>query len=664
MMSWLRNSPIRRKLMLFTLATSGATLALALIALFFWQLRQARREAARDLGTVAEVAADNAAGPLAFRDRDAALVTLKAMRSEADIVTARLLDDKGAEFASVTFRGHEAHRITSHDAVAIDGFWVFVTQPVVYRGERLGAIQLAADVSGTLWRFSVTAGLSLVVVLALALLASHLIAARLQQGITGPLMTLAETAQTIARHKDYTLRAPGQGTDEIGRVTSAFNEMLAEVDRRDAALRAAQLRLAEQVKQLQHEIAERQRAQDARLAMERKLEEAQRLESLGVLAGGIAHDFNNILTGILASASLARLDARSGIQIEPNLARIEKNARRAAELCQQMLAYAGKGQWHGWTAVDMNALVRDTLELVHVSVPKDAELQLELAPELPGVHGDASRLRQVLMNLVLNAAEALAQPPRHLGIRTRQVRLDTVGLARLAHAADTKPGNYVVVEVADTGVGMSADTVRRIFEPFYTTKFAGRGLGLSAVLGIVRSHHGALNVISAPGRGTTFEVYLPISAGTLPNPAPAKAAMAPAVVGPPGATPVRRGTVLVVDDEKDVRDLAAMALRKSGFLVQTADTGAAAVALFEREPAAFDAVVLDLTMPQMDGLRTLERLRTIRPDVRAVLMSGFDLTHAREQATAIPDLYLPKPFGVPEIVDCVQRLVAPAGGAT
>jgi signal transduction histidine kinase/ActR/RegA family two-component response regulator len=591
---------------------------------------------------------------LAFRDRDAALATLAAMRSETDVVSARLFDDKNVEFANVTFRGEVRPRVSSTGAVTIRGLTVYVKQPVLYRGERLGTLELVGDISATMWRFAATAGLSSLVVLVAALLVAHLIAARLQRGITEPLTVLAETAQTIARNKDYTVRAPGNSTDEIGRVTAAFNEMLSEVEARDVALRDAHQRMAEQVDQLRHEMTERQRAEEARLELERKLEEAQRLESLGVLAGGIAHDFNNILTGILASASLARLDTN---QIEPNLERIEKNARRAAELCQQMLAYAGKGQLHGWSAVDLNALVRDTLELLHVSVPKDAVLDLDLAPNLAPVYGDASRLRQVLMNLVLNAAEALSAPPRRLRISTRDVRLAASSLAQLAHAGDAKPGDYIAVDVADSGVGMSPETLRRIFEPFYTTKFAGRGLGLSAVLGIVRSHSGALDVSSTPGRGTRFVVYFPRS--TLPLPPAGTAGTRPTAARAP--LPTRR-SVLVVDDEVDVLELAAVSLQKHGFVVHTAENGAEAVAMFERQPGAFDGVLLDLTMPQMDGLRTLERLRALRPTIKAVLMSGYDPAEAHQRAAgAKPDLFLPKPFSVTEVVDCVQKLLSEDG---
>jgi two-component system, cell cycle sensor histidine kinase and response regulator CckA len=242
-----------------------------------------------------------------------------------------------------------------------------------------------------------------------------------------------------------------------------------------------------------------------------------------------------------------------------------------------------------------------------------------------------------------------------LQISTRLVVLEASALAQLAHAGEAKPGDYVVVDVADSGVGMSAETLRRIFEPFYTTKFAGRGLGLSAVLGIVRSHSGALDVSSTPGRGTRFVAYFPAS--TLPMPDRAADATARGAANMRPALPNRR-SVLVVDDEVDVLELAAVSLRKHGFVVHTAENGAQAVAMFERQPGAFDGVLLDLTMPQMDGLRTLERLRALRPNVKAALMSGYDPTEANQRAPgAKPDLFLPKPFSVTEVVDCVQRLL-------
>lgn len=419
-----------------------------------------------------------------------------------------------------------------------------------------------------------------------------------------------------------------------------------ELEQRVAA-RTADLQSA--LDRLRTETAERRRLDDERRTIERKLEETQRLEGLGVLAGGVAHDFNNILTGILVSASLAGMDAPRGSEIEGHLRRIEENSRRAAGLCEQLLAYAGKGQVKVG-AVDLNALVRDTLELLHASIPKDAEFAVELAPELPAVKGDAARLRQVFTNLVLNAAEALDAAPRKIRLASGHCQLDQAAIERIAHPSNMAAGDYVFIEVMDTGAGMTPETIRRIFEPFYTTKFTGRGLGLCAALGIVRHHGGALDVTSERGRGSTFRVYLPACQHAPANHA---AAVSPEKKRQGG------GTVLVVDDEVSVRFAAATALKRQGFVVVTAGDGEEAVALAEGSAQPFAGILLDVTMPRMDGTTALTELRKRQPRVPVVLMSGLDPGGvARQVATLGGVTVLPKPFTVDELTQCVmQRFV-------
>ena len=362
------------------------------------------------------------------------------------------------------------------------------------------------------------------------------------------------------------------------------------------------------------DITARKQAEEERQRVERKLQEAQKLESLGVLAGGIAHDFNNLLTGVLGNASLVRMDLPESSPLHPCLGQIEEAAQRAADLCKQMLAYAGKGRFV-IQQVDLSTLVRETTHLLESSIAKGAVLQFHLADDLPAVSADATQLRQIVMNLVLNASEAIGTRSGTIRITTGLVQANRADLAGTLAAPDLPEGDYVFLEVGDNGRGMTPETRAKIFDPFFTTKFTGRGLGLAAVLGIVRGHKGSLKVTSDPDQGTTFRILLP-RAG-----APTKAPSAP-----DSATGLWRGTgtVLVVDDEAAVRITAGRMLETMGFRVLLAENGLEAVECFREEGANIRAVLLDLTMPHLDGEGTFRELRRMRPDVRVLLMSGFN----------------------------------------
>lgn len=419
----------------------------------------------------------------------------------------------------------------------------------------------------------------------------------------------------------------------------------AQVEALEAGVAARTAELKAALVKLKHESAERERFEEERRMIERKLEETQRLEGLGMLAGGVAHDFNNILTGILASASLAGMDVPPGTEVSQHLKRIEENSLRAAGLCQQLLVYAGKGQVSA-SALDLNVLLNETLQLLHASVPKDAELTLDLAATLPAIAGDAARLRQVFMNLVLNAAEALNGGERKIRLSTATASLNDAALEKTAFRGEAKAGEFVTVEVADTGSGMTPDTLNRIFEPFFTTKFTGRGLGLCAVLGIVRGHGGAMHVDSEYGRGTTFRVYLPVA--TVPG--------AILVEKAAPAAPKGKGRVLVVDDEDAVRLVAAAAIKRQGFEAMVACDGTEAVELMERDTNVLAGVLLDMTMPKMDGLTTLVALRKIQPKLPVVLMSGHDQGDVARKLEGHADvMLLQKPFTVDELQRCATE---------
>ncbi|MBI2950308.1 MAG: CHASE domain-containing protein [Verrucomicrobia bacterium] len=395
------------------------------------------------------------------------------------------------------------------------------------------------------------------------------------------------------------------------------------------------------------DITERKLAEQERQRLNRKLQEAAKLESLGVMAGGVAHDFNNLLTGILCHASLAKLDLPADSPLQEGLTEIETASLRAAELCKQMLAYSGKGQLLV-QALDLSAVVQDSLNLLRLSISKKVSLELSLASGLPPVEADATQIRQVIMNLVINASEAIGENTGAIRVSTSVMRASREYLAGTILSPEIPEGDYVFLEVVDTGCGMSAETISKIFDPFFTTKFTGRGLGLAAVLGIVRGHSGALQVTSQLGRGSAFRLLLPVAAATALNRAPSEAEIH--LCEWRGS-----GTVLVVDDEEPVRRVAAQSLRRLGFDPVLAKDGREALQIFQRDPDHFVAVLLDLTMPQLDGSQTFQALKLIRPGVRVVLMSGFDQQEAitRFAGKGLAG-FLQKPFQVHTLRERMQ----------
>ncbi len=354
-----------------------------------------------------------------------------------------------------------------------------------------------------------------------------------------------------------------------------------------------------------------------------KMEHSQRLESLGVLAGGIAHDFNNLLTAIMGNAALAQAQVDKQSPIGSMLSNIENASEKAAQLCRQMLAYSGKGRFvvrH----VNLNEMVQDMISLLEVSIHKSTILKLELSKQaLPPVLADEAQLQQVVMNLVINASEAMEERSGMVRIRTGVSLLDAKALADMG-GTDCQPGHYVWLQVADNGCGMDEATQQKLFDPFFTTKFTGRGLGMSATLGIVRGHHGLIQVRSQPGKGTTFDVFFPV--------AESAEVVLPAEAHEQDDEHWRgEGTILVIDDEETIRTTASMMLQRMGFSTLLASDGERGVQLFREHQQEIRAVLLDMTMPGLSGRETLSQLRTIAPDVIVILSSGYSEQEAASQ---------------------------------
>ena len=403
------------------------------------------------------------------------------------------------------------------------------------------------------------------------------------------------------------------------------------------------------------DITERKRAEEALLSLERQVQQAQKMESLGVLAGGIAHDFNNILMAVQGHAELALDGIPPTSPARRNLTEITTAVRRAADLCRQMLAYAGKSSF-ALERVGLRELVEEMADLLKTTISKKAILTLNLEKGLPPIQADPSQIRQIVMNLIINASEAIGDRSGVITVSVGATRCDKEYLEETGLNDDISPGLYVHLEVTDTGSGMDAETQARIFEPFFTTKFTGRGLGLAAVLGIIRAYKGALKVCSEPGKGTTFKVLFP----ALTDGGDAARSPAPS----PLADWRGKGTILLVDDEESLLALGTRILEYLGFTVLTAADGQQAVNLYRERGKEIDLVLMDLTMPHMDGAEAFGELRRLNPEVRVVLASGYsheDVTSRFEGKRL--DGVLQKPYTLAKLRELLSGLLAerPAG---
>ncbi|HWC00507.1 MAG TPA: response regulator [Bryobacteraceae bacterium] len=362
---------------------------------------------------------------------------------------------------------------------------------------------------------------------------------------------------------------------------------------------------------------------------------SQRLESLGLLAGGVAHDFNNLLTGILGNASLA-LELLPDVEaVRPLLEDVIAAAYRAAGLTRQVLAYSGKGKLL-IEPFGLSTAVAETCRTLGAGLPKSVDVRLDLAEELPLMLGEVSQIHQIVMNLVLNAAESLGERAGVVMVRTRQERIEKSVPGAGPVPTELPPGEYLVLEVEDEGSGMDAETQTHIFDPSFSTKNAGRGLGLVAVANSISRYSGAIQVHSEPGRGSIFRVLFPRSAAS---------AARSGTEAPEPAVVQLSGTVLVVDDEESVRRVAKLALTRLGCSVLVAADGVEAIEVFRQSGPEISLILLDMTMPRLSGAETLHRLREIRADVPVVISSGYgEIEAARRLPLDSVAGFLQKPY--------------------
>jgi signal transduction histidine kinase len=618
----------RKVQLLLTTAVAGALIVSA-VALFVFQVSETRQLLAANLTSLARATASNCSAAVVFGNAADARETMNALTVSPSVRSALLTTADGSPVATYTAAGTPTEP-------APDAALETLTAPVLAKGETVGYLKLSVDYSADLRRLTRRYAVAVFVVTLLAALLALAIAKKIPGRFSLPLRRLAALADQLVDRKDYALRAP-EATEhgEVAAFTRAFNQMLDRVQSQDRALDAAHALLQRQVEQLTYEVGERHRMERERIELERKVLAAQKLESLGVLAGGIAHDFNNLLTPIIGNLSVVAIDLPPDSALAEPVRDSLQAARTAANLCRQMLAYAGKGRFE-FAPLELNATVEDCRALLTHSVGKRIALTFDLCTEACPVFADRTQLQQIMMNLVINASEAVGDlPAGRIAVRTARLAAINGRTFPRCTPASPPPGDYVLLEVGDNGPGMSDAVCQRIFEPFFTTKFTGRGLGLAAVLGIVAGHKGYLSIETAPGQGTTFRVLLPATVASVHTEA-----------APPSPVPPRtKGTVLIIDDEPLVRKVAAAACTRLGLRTLLAANGSEGIELFRQHAADIVIVLLDQTMPGLDGGATFVSLNAIKSGVQVILMSGHSEKEAQKNFPALQLAgFLQKPF--------------------
>lgn len=438
----------------------------------------------------------------------------------------------------------------------------------------------------------------------------------------------------IMQSGDFSSRITIESDDEAGRAADAVNNL---------------------ANALQQRSEENFRLQEERLNIERQMLNSQKLESLGVMAGGIAHDFNNLLQSIHGNMELASMKLASDSASQKHITHAMTSAKRAALLTNLMLTYLGKGVTIR-KELDLNEMVRENAELLGTATSKSVSMSLSLLAELPPILADEAQIQQVVMNLITNAAESITVQPGLIRLTTGLQRCDETCLDASLLDERSEPGQYVFLEVSDNGCGMGKETLTRLFDPFFTTKFTGRGLGMSAVMGIIKTHNGALFVKSELGKGTTFRVLFPVSKEALPATTQHVVTPQKELCAFPKST--LSGVALVVDDEKSVMRICMKMVQLCGFTVITACDGIDAVTKFREHADDIGVVVMDLIMPNMDGIAAMSEIRRIRPNARVIISSGFNKEELSDRITdQTPSGFIRKPYSIHALETELRRVM-------
>jgi signal transduction histidine kinase len=646
--------PIARKLALIVTSTTLGALLLASMSFVAYDAWDARQTLRRELVILGQIVADRSIAALSFGDDRSATETLHALGARPSILEAALLDADGQTLARFSRSGGpDPAPLLDTPPAGIrfaEGRLQLVRQ-IALEGEVIGTLILVSDLRELGQRQARFIGITIAVA-ALSFAAAFLLSARLRREVATPVTSLAEATRKVTNERDYSARAQKRTEDELGELVDAFNEMLEELARRDLALRAERDRAEEhaaRARRLFEETSQAKDALEAQITERERLEEqilhSQKMEAVGRLAGGVAHDFNNMLMVIRGYTETILHDSESPERIRADLEQINSAAQRAAVITRQLLVFS-RQQVLKIETIDLNEAIRETLRMLERLIGEDVELCAELSEPPSLVHGDAGQLQQVLVNLAVNARDAMPTGGR-LRIVARRAELKR---GRQSEELEVEPGEYAVVEVSDSGEGMSEEIRSRAFDPFFTTKPAGQGtgLGLATVYGIVRQSGGAIRLESEPGHGATFEIYLPI-------------AIQPAVVeAEPSERRLEPGseTILLVEDEEAVRRLIQNMLERNGYKVLVAEDGFAALEVSRAHRESIDLLITDVVMPRMNADELVTRLEGERPGIPVLFVSGYvdDVINRYGIETRSRRL-LGKPFVEADLLEKVRKLL-------
>jgi signal transduction histidine kinase/CheY-like chemotaxis protein len=641
---------VKRKLTWFAVTCSGIALLLACGALLYMETEASDVASAYSLSNVAQMLDAQSRDALSAKNSVLATDLFNTLSRVPSIAAAALYTEDGRVLASYLRNQNEAPTPPSPraDGLQTDTLFLTLTAPIGVDGKRIGSLYIRSDRSSLLRHIQQFLTVMLVVLL-ISSLVIFKIFSRLQRRIFNPILQLARTISLVSKDRNYTVRAYKQVGDEFGELTDGFNAMLGQIQQRDATLEKAHLelehRMQDRTSKLELEIAERTR-------LEQQLLQSQKMEALGQLAGGIAHDFNNLLTVIMGNLSLARIQSDQDAKTAALLQAAEQGAHRASDLTRQLLA-VGRRTFNLPRAFDLHEVVTEVVQILQRTIDPRIVIDTPSREIVWLVHADSGQMFQALMNLCVNARDAMPDGGR------LQIALENV--TRNTHnnpAVDAAPGCFVRLSISDTGIGMEPDTCRRIFEPFFTTKEVGKGLGLglAMVYGIVTQNKGTITVDSQLNQGSCFTIELPRHIENKAN-----AAVAAELVVENYEPSSREGTgetVLVVEDEEQIRNLARRVLEQLGYVVLEAVDGVHGLTVYQEEQQRIAAVILDLTMPKKSGLEVLATLRRLNPAVRVILSSGYS---AAAQKLDLPRLgvmaFLQKPYVPNELARTLRNVL-------